>query len=583
VDRRLAAILAADVVGYSRMMELDESGTLEALKARRREILQPLVTKHHGRVVKLMGDGVLVEFASAVNAVACAVELQGSMGADSKKLPEDRRIILRIGVNLGDVIVEGGDLYGDGVNVAARLEALAEPGGICISGKVHEETSRKLQVSFEDMGERQLKNIDRPVRVYRVLPGPPSTPASEGPRIEEGMPPAAKPSIAVLPFTNMSAGPEQEYFSDGITEDLITELSRFRNLFVIARNSSFSFKGQAADVKEVGRKLGARYVVEGSVRKAGDQVRVTAQLIEAATGNHLWAERYDRQLVDIFAVQDEVVRAICGALPGQIDRAAVEYLRQKAPGNLTAYDCELRGRWALTHWSEGVAIALNWFEKAVAADPSYAPGHAGIALACGYGVYALGLPPETALARAREHAQRATALDDRNPKVSAHAALAYMFCAEHKLSRVHADRAVSLNPNDPFTLYVQANVLTYAGELEQALDFFGRSERLEPYGPDDPRFDCLCDCYYLLKNYDKVVEIHGAYQKVPAFLYLILAAACAELGQMEKARAAVADYERLRPPGYDCKTMIEYQLRMCQRQEDRDHWLEGYRKAGIEV
>jgi TolB-like protein/Tfp pilus assembly protein PilF len=583
VDRRLAAILAADVVGYSRMMELDESGTLEALKTRRREILQPLVAEHHGRVVKLMGDGVLVEFASAVNAVACAVKLQAALAAANETLPEDRKIVLRIGVNLGDVIVEGSDLYGEGVNIAARLEAMAEPGGVCISGKLHDETRRKLQLSFEDLGERQLKNIARPMRAYRVLPTHPTAPAGAGAPGEQFAPLATKPSIAILPFNNMSAGPEEEYFSDGITEDLITELSRFRNLSVIARNSSFAFKGQAADIKEVGRKLGARYVVEGSVRKAGDRARITAQLIEAATGNHLWAERYDRKLEDIFAVQDEVVKAICGAIPGQIDRAAVEYLRRKAPSNPTAYDCELRGRWALTHWSEGISVALDWFEKAVEADPGYAPAHAGIALAYAYGLYVLGLPAETALARAREHAQRATALDDKDPKVSAHAAMAYMLSAEHKLSSTHAERAVSLNPNDPFSLYVQANVLTYAGKLEQALDFFARSERLEPYGPDDQRFDCLCDCHYMRKEYGKVVEIHSAYQKVPAFLYLILAAALAQLGQTEKARAAVADFERLRPPGYDCKIMIEHQVRMCWRQEDRDHWLEGYRNAGINV
>jgi tetratricopeptide (TPR) repeat protein len=336
-------------------------------------------------------------------------------------------------------------------------------------------------------------------------------------------------------------------------------------------------------VKEVGRRLGAQYVVEGSVRKVGNRVRITAQLLEATTGNHLWAERYDRDLEGIFQVQDELVRAISGVIPGQLDRFAVENLRRKPPDNLTAYDCELRGRWALAHWNEGLSVALEWFEKAAKADPEYALAHAGIALVYAYGIPALGRPPETAVARAREHAQRATALDDRNPTVQAYAGLAYMLSCEHRLSRMHAERAVFLNPNDPFALFVKANVLTYAGEAEAALDLFARSESLEAYAPDDQRLDCLCDCHYMLRNYQKVIEIHSVYQNVPAFLYLILAAACAQAGRHEQARAAVRDYERLRPATHDAIAMIEYQMRMCWRQEDRDHWLEGYRKAGLPV
>jgi TolB-like protein len=576
VHRRLAAILAADVVGYSRLMEQDESGTHAMLKARRKEVLEPLVAKHQGRIFKVTGDGVLVEFASAVNGVQCAVELQQAMAAANGDQPEDRHVVLRIGVNLGDVMVEGSDLYGEGVNIAARLEAIAEPGGILISGTAYDHVGTKVKVSFEELGAKTLKNIAQPVRVYRVT----GTPAVV---VTVTKPASDKPSIAVVPFTNMSGDPEQEYFSDGLTEDIITELSRFKNLLVVARNSSFTFKGQAVDVKEIGRKLAARYVVEGSVRRAGNRIRITAQLLESATGNHLWAERYDRDLEDVFAVQDELVRAIAGVIPGQLDRYAVENLRRKPPDNLTAYDCELRGRWALTHWNEGLSVALEWFKKSTNADPDYALAQAGIALVHAYQIYAQGLSDESAIACAKEYAQRATVLDDRNPTVQAYAGLAYMLSCEHELSRRHAERAVALNPNDSYALFVKASVLTYSGEMQEALEFFVKSERLEPYAPDDQRLDCLCDCHYMLRNYDKVIEIHRVYQNVPAFCYLILAAAHAKSGGEEQARAAVKDYERLRPAGHDAVAMINYHMRMCWRQQDRDHWLDGYRKAGLPV
>ena len=576
VQRRLAAILAADVVGYSRLMERDEADTLAALRARRREVLEPLVSQHQGRVFKVTGDGVLIEFGSAVNAVRCAVDLQRGMADANARSPEDRHIVLRIGVNLGDVVVEGGDRYGDGVNIAARLEQLAEPGGILVSGTTYDHARNKVKAGFEDLGTQTLKNIAEPIRAYRVT-GTPAVSVATPKTASE------KPSIAVLPFENMSGDPEQEYFSDGLTEDIITELSRFRNLLVIARNSSFTFKKQAVDVMEVGRKLGARYVVEGSVRRSGNRIRITAQLLETATGNHLWAERYDRDLEDIFAVQDELVRSISGVIPGELDRHALEGLRRKPPGNLTAYDCELRGRWALNHWNEGLSFALEWFEKAAKADPDYALAHAGMALVYGYQIIANGLSLESTMARAKDYARRATVLDDRNPTVQAHAGLAYLFCCEHQLSRQHAERAVALNPNDSYALFVMASVLTYSGELDEALNYFARSERLEAYAPDDMRLDFLCDCHYLSRHYDKVVEIHRVYQNRPAVLYLILAAAFAQLGRPEQARGAIKDYERLRPAGHDAVAMINYQVRMCWRQEDRDHWLEGYRKAGLPV
>ena len=364
VQRRLAAILAADVVGFSRLMGADEEGTLAALKARRRDILQPMVAKHHGRVVKVMGDGVLVEFASAVSAVQCAIDLQQAMAVANHDLQDDRHIVLRVGVNLGDVMVEGSDLYGEGVNIAARLEALADPGDVLISDKVRYEVAGKLRLTFEDLGKRELKNITESVQIYRVS-GTSTAPASAlgkmtGPE---------KPSIAVLPFTNMGSDPEQQYFSDGITEDIITELSRFRSLFVIARNSSFVFRDKTVDAKQIGRTLGAGYIVEGSVRRMGSRVRVTAQLIEAATGNHLWAERYDRDIQEIFEVQDEVVQAIVAVLPGRIEEAGARSAGRKRPESSEAYDFLLRGiELARTFDFAETEPARKMFEEAIAVD-----------------------------------------------------------------------------------------------------------------------------------------------------------------------------------------------------------------------
>ena len=577
MKRRLAAILVADVVGYSRLMAADEALTLAALKERRKNIVEPLVRENGGRIVKFMGDGVLVEFLSAVNALRCALGLQQGMAETNADLTEERQIKLRIGINLGEVVGEGTDIFGDGVNIAARLEAMAEPSGICISGKVHEEVRGKVDCVIEDMGEQTLKNIDRPVRAYRVRTGT----RVAGPLPAEAA--STKHTIAVLPFDNMSGDQEQQYLSDGITEDIITELSRFSSLFVIARNSSFQYRDKATDVRRIGRELGAQYVVEGSIRKTSNRVRVTAQLIEAATGNHLWAERYDRDLDDIFIVQDELVRAISAAIPGRLDRFAVEHLRRKAPNNLTAYDCELRGRWAFLHLTEGLSIALDWYDKAVKADANYAMAHAGLGMTCVFGILVLGLPPESTLNRGRKHAQQAVSLDENNPTVNAYAAYTYHISGDHRLARKYAERAVTLNPNDPFALYVLGCALSYTGEPEQALEWFARSEHFEPYASDDQRLDQLCDCHYMLRNYEKVIEIHETYQNIPALVHLALAAAYAQTGQTDQAGAAVKEYERKRPPGHDLKSVITFWMRMCSRQADRDHWLEGFRKSGINV
>ena len=379
MERKLAAILATDVAGYSAMMGEDEAGTFAALRDLRATILDPLVAAHKGRIVKLMGDGALVEFASAVNAVECAVAIQ-----TSKRTPAAQHIQLRIGINVGEVIVEDGDLYGDTVNIAARIEALAPSGGIALSAAVHDQVARKVSIPFASMGDRTLKNISDPVLLYQVVLGDDATDQPKDPgRSAHG----GKPSIAVLAFDNRSRDPEQEYFSDGISEDIITELSRFQDLFVIARNSSFSYKGKAVKVQQIGHELGVQYIVEGSVRKAANRVRITVQLVEAATGNHIWAERYDRELEGIFDLQDEITQAIVAVLPFRLRAMLAERANKKPSGSLTANDCMMRARWLNNKTAgEKREEALAQLFKAIQLDPEYAPAYALLARLHSYSV-----------------------------------------------------------------------------------------------------------------------------------------------------------------------------------------------------
>jgi TolB-like protein len=367
--RRLAAISAADVAGYSRLMGADEEGTLERLKALRRELLDPKIAEHHGRIVKTTGDGLLVEFASVVDAVRCAVAVQQRMAGRNTEIPLDKRIELRIGINVGDIVAEDADIFGDGVNVAARIEALAEPGGICVSARVQEDAAGKLDLVFEDIDEQSLKNIARPVRVYRV---PIDSSAVKAP-----LPLPDKPSLAVLPFQNLSGDPEQEYFVDGVVEEIITAISRLPWLFVIARNSSFAYKGKSPDLRQVGRELGVRYVLEGSLRKAGNRVRITGQLIDTTTGAHIWADRFDGVLDDIFELQDEVASRVAGAIEPKLRQSEIERATRKPTESLDAYDLYLRAL-ALrdTHTDESVAEAIDLLKRALAIDPNYAPAKA---------------------------------------------------------------------------------------------------------------------------------------------------------------------------------------------------------------
>jgi len=467
VQRRLAAILAADVVGYSRLVRADEEATLAALKGIRKDIIDPKIANHHGRIVKLMGDGMLAEFGSAVDAVRNAVEVQRAVAEHQSDLPDDRRIQFRVGINLGDVVIDGDDIQGDGVNVAARLEALADPGGVCISGAVHEQVRDRIDVPFEDLGEQEVKNIDRPVRVWRWTSDTSAT--SSGPAATDKLLRLPdKPSIAVLPFEDLSADKDQEYFADGIAEDIITALSRNRGVFVIARNSSFTYKGAAVDVKRVGQELGVRYVLEGSVRKAGSRVRITAQLIDAATGNHVWAERYDRELEDIFAVQDEITQNIVATIGPELASAEMQRARRKDPSSLDAWDCTIRAMWHFARATHGdMEEARRFALRAIEMDPGTAPAFGILAFTHLRGVVnGWSKTPSQSIQEAYEAARKAVALDGRD--ANAHWALgtANLFRRRFEDAFSSYETAIDLDPNNAAAHGGLGSALAYAGRTE---------------------------------------------------------------------------------------------------------------------
>jgi adenylate cyclase len=460
LERRLAAILAADVVGYSRLMGEDETGTLERLKTLRRKLVKPKIAERGGRIVKLMGDGLLAEFPSVVEAVQCAIDIQQEVTEREPDTSDDRRIRLRIGINLGDIIVEGSDIFGDGVNVAARLEALSDPGGICISGTVFDHVKGKIGLDFEDLGEQQVKNIKDPVRVYRVVL---DSATNEGEAAGTSTGSAAmlelpdKPSVAVLPFTNMSGDPEQDYFSDGITEDIITELSRFSSLFVIARNSSFAFKGQAVDLAEVAKRLGVEYILEGSVRKAGDRVRITAQLIEAVTHSHLWAERYDRQLEDIFSLQDDITERVVWALVGHLEQTETGKAKRRGSAHPTAYDLSLRAEEHLGRYTpDDTAEAIRLLESAVAMAPESGRALSGLADAYQLNYWWTG---DLEWTRRAERTASA-AMESSDPMDSTQGTLAYCAAILGDFSRAERlmERALAINPHNRNTIYYYASI-----------------------------------------------------------------------------------------------------------------------------
>src|SRR5215813_5676880 len=545
MERRLAAILAADVVGYSRLMQQDEAATLAALTARRREVLEPLVAKHHGRIVKVMGDGVLVEFASAVNAVACAVELRKRMASANVSLPEEQRIVLRMGINVGDLIVEGGDLYGDGVNIAARLQAMAEPGEIYVPQIVLDHVKNKVELKFEDLGEQTVRNIAEPVRLYRIA----RTDLVAKTATHE-LPLPTKPSIAVLPFENLSGDPEQDYFADGIAEDLTTALSRFEWLFVIARNSAFAYKGKAVDVRRVGRELGVRYVLEGSVRRSGNRVRISAQLIDAGADRHVWAQRYDREIRDLFELQDDIVASITGTVGPEITLAEIARTRGKRPDHFDAWDHYLRALSAYHRMSkEDVDAAITDLEKAIQIDSEFANAHALLGLCHAHvGMRGWVRPARPAFDRARRRVEQAVRLAPSHPET--HQSLAFVLAITgHAKDAIRVARtAIDLNPNFAAAYVALGHGLVFCGDLEGALAACRTAERASPR---DSRgtwlYSTMGHAYFFLGDYEKAIEASkkGLHQDPSAFgALVVLACTYAQLGRKDEAQHYVDELLR---------------------------------------
>jgi adenylate cyclase len=590
VERRLAAILAADVAGYSRLMGANEEGTLAQLKAIRNALVDPTIAANRGRIVKTTGDGMLVEFASAVDAARCAVEVQRGMMAHSADVAQDLRIEFRIGIHVGDIIIDDNDMFGDGVNIAARLEGIAEPGGVCISDDAYRQIRGKVDIVFDDTGPQSLKNIAELVHTWRCridANSSSATPTKPAVGAAQALP--DKPSIAVLPFQNMTGDPEQEYFSDGITEDIITELSRFRSLFVVARNSSFSLRGKTVNVTEVGRRLGVRYVVEGSVRKAGKRVRVAVQLLDAASGNHLWAERYDRELEDIFFVQDEITRAVVATLPGRLEDAGRDLAKRKQTSNVTAYDLVLLGneRWRrLTQ--KDLTEALGYFRSAVVLDPHYARAHANIAWTHVCDVF-LEAADATSLDEASRHIEMALDIDDGDAWSHGVFAQLLFLLRKDDEAEIHFKRALALNPNDADVAAVFANILVYWGRWREALTWLDAAKRLNPLPPN------LYHWYHALalysgREYEQAVSALKEMRPLDRWSHGLLAACYAQAGRHDEARSESEAFisERQRelkergeaPP----RSRLDLGLARAERYRDpldREHFLEGLRKAGL--
>ena len=587
VERRLAAVLAADVAGYSRLMGIDEEGTLARLKAIRKSLVDPTIAAHRGRIVKTTGDGMLVEFASAVDAARSAIEVQRGMSSQNADVQHDTRIELRIGIHVGDIIIDDNDIFGDGVNIAARLEGIADPGGICMSDDAYRQVRGKVESACDDLGLQTLKNIAEPMRAWRVQLGGgaakarPVSPAGQAPVL--ALP--DKPSIAVLPFQNMSGDPEQEYFADGMVEDIITALSHFRNLFVIARNSSFTYKGRSVDVKQVGRELGVRYVLEGSVRKAAGKVRITGQLIDAASGAHLWADRFDGSIDDIFELQDQVTSSVVNAIAPKLEQAEIERVKRKPTENLDAYDHFLRGMSVLNQWTrESNREATESFCKAIELDPNFASAY-GMAAWCYVWRKANGWmnDRDVEIGEATRLAKRAVELgrDDAVALSRAGHVIAYVV-GDLDSATPAIERALLLNPNLASAWNFAGWTQVLRGEPEAAIEYLARSMRLSPL--DQLGYSAKGSTahahFFLGADEDASAWADKAVQENPNYLIVncIAAASHAFAGHQEKAVQAVSRMLQIDPSLHISKIKELFPLR---RPNDLAKYEEGLRKAGL--
>jgi adenylate cyclase len=588
--RRLAAILAADVAGYSRLMGADEEGTLGRFKALRHELFDPKIAEHHGRLVKTTGDGVLVEFQSVFDALRCAVEMQTALAKSNDPMPPDQRMEFRIGINVGDIVVEDGDIFGDGVNVAVRLEGLAEPGGICVSARVREDAAGRLDLAFEDIGEQALKNIARQVHVYRVALQPsqrrrplPNPPLGEGRAgvIDTVLSLPDKPSIAVLPFANLSGDPKQEYFADGMVEEIITALSRIRWLFVIARNSSFTYKGQAVDVKQVGRELGVRYVLEGSVRKASGRVRIAGQLIDALTGTHLWAGHFDGSLEKVFELQDQIALSVAGVIEPALQAAEIRRSTARPTTDLTAYDLYLRALAAFFPVTkEGVFEAQRLLKQAIAIDPHYAPAlswaaHCHLRLA----IEGWAEEPETSRGEAVDLARRALQLVEHDPVILANAAQVLARSGEDIGAMIGlVDRALALNPSYARGWFVSGLLRVWAGQPDLGIEHVETSVRLSPRERVGSTLFVIGMAYFFKRQFaEAAAKLLASFQDHPGYPqpYRFLAACYAHTGRLEEARATVVRLRAITP------LVVPVDL-PYRRLEDRKLLLSGLRLAARE-
>jgi len=576
--RRLAAIVLVDVVGYSRLMGADETGTLATLRAHRSELIDSLIAGHGGRIVKTMGDGLLLEFPSVVDAVKCALEIQNGMVERNAGIADANALRFRIGVHVGDVIVEGDDIFGDGVNVAARIEALADADGIALSDDAYRQVRDRLDIAWQDGGEHEVKNIARPISVWRWSPAEKPTLTFAAPAGEPLAPPVG-PSIAVLPFDNMSGDPEQEYFADGITEDIITQISKFPDLLVISRNSTFTYKGKAAKAQDVCRDLGVRYVMEGSVRKAGERVRITAQLIDGRSGGHLWAERYDRDLADIFAVQDDVTEKIVRALEVNLVEGAHDRSARVETDIPEAYDLVLRGREQFRLFTkDGNLKACQLYEKAIELDPNYAAAYAGLA---GVRLHEWFQGSSDALDRAFELALRAKELDPSLPLVYEALGNVHLFKRQYDEAIAAMKRWVEVEPGNADAIANLAAVLNFSGEPEQVAPMIEKAIRLNPFYPFYYTL-YIGQAYLVMQRYEEALEAlkRSATRNPEApTTHLYLAACYGLMGEDAPAREALAEVHRIQPEFSmaSVQTMFTYK-----RASDLDRLIEGLRKAGLQ-
>ena len=583
INRKLAAILAADVVGYSRLMASDEAGTLAALKRHRQMVFEPAVAAHQGRIVKLIGDGTIVEFASVVDAVNCALSVQRSGDSLQDESLHQPRIVLRIGINLGDVIIEGDDIYGDGVNIAARLEPAAQPGGICVSSIVNESIGNRIDARFEDGGHINVKNIDRPIRIWRWHPDSAQATATNGPQpnTANSEPQAA---IAILPFTNMSGHPEQEYFSDGISEDIITDLSKIAGLMVIARNSSFTYKGRSVDVRTIGRELGVQSVLEGSIRRAGNRVRITAQLIDATSGGHLWADRYDRDLTDIFEVQDDVTRRIVDALKVTLSPGEKERLADTKTSNLAAYDCLLRGREFMLGKEknrETFGQAIACFKRALEYDPNYSQAYACLGFAHIFDYQNRWTDdPDSSLPLAKQYARQALEKDSNEPLARCVSAMTASFERDLDRAKSEVDLALSLNPSLALAHNLAGSNRIYSGQPLEAIPKIEHAMRLDP--ALSPQFLHFLGMAYLLagKYETAATLLKQRIVLVPQtdFSRALLASALGHLGEFEDARRVWGELKEINPNYAFAEHVGRQPFR---READVERIADGLRKARL--